>query len=340
MERIFSRRWLYVGRASALGGAGAYRLCEIGDESVIVLQNREGEFRAFFNVCRHRGARLCAEPGGVLKKTIRCPYHAWTYSLDGKLIGAPNMADEESFDEADWPLRPVAITVWEGGIFLNLAEDPPPFEHEFAPLFDKFPEWKLGELEAAHRIVYDIAANWKLVFRNYSECYHCPSLHPVANRLTPYGNASNDLEEGPILGGPMRMAQDGGSMTMSGARCAAPLGEVSGENLNLVHYYTVFPNLLLSFHPDYVLVQEIRPRGADRTQIACEWLFHPDEMAKPDFDPSPAVEFWNMTNEQDWEVSEQVQKGVASRSYTPGPYAELESMVAAWDREYLRVMER
>ena len=340
MEKILGRRWLYVGRASRIAGPGRYLLAEAGSEGVLVVRDSAAKVRAFFNICRHRGTLLCAEPEGALGRSIRCPYHGWTYSLEGKLIAAPNMGDVEAFDKEDHSLRPVAVAEWEGGLFVHLGSDPEPFEDAFAALVGKFAAWRLSELQIAHEVVYDVAANWKLIFQNYSECYHCPSLHPILNRLTPYRNSANDLEEGPILGGPMRMSEEGGSMTMTGARCAAPLGDVSGDDLSLVHYYTVFPNLLLSLHPDYVLVHRIQALAPDRTRIVCDWLFHPEAMAKPDFDAAPAVEFWNMTNEQDWQVSELVQRGVASRGYTPGPYAGLESMVAAWDREYLRAMGR
>jgi Rieske 2Fe-2S family protein len=146
------------------------------------------------------------------------------------------------------------------------------------------------------------------------------------------------LEEGPYLGGPMRLAQDGGSMTMTGRTCAPTLGSVAGEDLNQIYYYTIFPNMLLSLHPDYVLVHRIERLAVDHTRVVCQWLFHPDAMAAPDFDPSGAVEFWNMTNQQDWHVSELSQQGVASRAYRPGPYSDLESMIAAWDREYLRAL--
>jgi Rieske 2Fe-2S family protein len=132
------------------------------------------------------------------------------------------------------------------------------------------------------------------------------------------------------------MEIDGGSMTMTGQRCAAPLGDLAGEDLNCVQYYTVFPNLLLSLHPDYVLLHRIDRLATDRTRIVCDWLFHRDAIAAPDFDPSGAIEFWNMTNNQDWEVSKLSQQGISSLAYSPGPYSELESMIAAWDREYLK----
>jgi Rieske 2Fe-2S family protein len=336
-DRIFLKRWLYAGRLSRLSAAGSYFVFEIDGESVIILLDG-AEVRAFHNTCRHRGTQLCSVAEGRLSKSIQCCYHAWTYALDGSLIGAPNMDEVEGFDKADYPLLAVAVAVWEGGIFVNLDPDAEPFAEAYAPLIGKFQQWRLAELQVAHEIVYDVAANWKLVVQNYSECYHCPSLHPALNRLSPYRNSANDLEEGPFLGGPMRLAQDGGSMTMSGRTCAPTLGDVNGEDLNLIYYYTIFPNLLLSLHPDYVLVHQILRLAPDKTRIVCQWLFHPDAIAQADFDPSDAVEFWNMTNKQDWEVSEMSQRGISSRAYRPGPYAELESMLATWDRQYLETI--
>ena len=338
-ERIFLERWLYACRASEIGEPGDYRLFEVESESVIVLRDHEGEIRAHHNGCRHRGTRMVTEEHGRFPRTIQCPYHAWTYSLDGTLAGAPFMDEVDDFCKADYPLKPVSVAVWEGCVFVSLSAEPEPFERAFAPLIGKFGRWALAEVEPVHRIVYELDANWKLVFQNYSECYHCPALHPVLNRLTPFRNSSNDLEEGPFLGGPMRMSIEGGSMTMTGARCAPPLGELSGEELNQVQYYTVFPNLLLSLHPDYTLIHRVDRLAPGRTRIVCDWLFHPDAAAAPDFDPSGAIDFWNMTNQQDWEVSRLSQLGISARAYTPGPDARLESMIAAWDREYLRALE-
>jgi len=339
-ERIFLRRWLYAGRTSELEKPGAYFLFDIEDESIIVLRDHEGRIHAHHNLCRHRGTRLVTEATGTFPKSIQCPYHAWTYALDGTLTGAPFMDEVESFCRADYPLKTVRVALWEGCVFINLSDDPQPFEDAFAPFLGKFTRWDLADLQIAHRIVYELEANWKLVFQNYSECYHCPALHPALNRLTPFRNAENDLEEGPLLGGPMRMEIDGGSMTMSGQRCAPPLGDLKGDELSQVQYYTVFPNLLLSLHPDYALIHRVDRLAMDRTRIVCEWLFHPDAIAASDFDPSEAIEFWNMTNLQDWGVSRLSQAGISSRAYTPGPYAELESMIAAWDREYLKALDQ
>lgn len=337
-EQIFFKRWLYVGRANSIKEAGQYFLTEIESENVIILRDAAGEIRAHHNLCRHRGTRLVDEPKGQLPKTIQCLYHAWTYALDGTLIGAPFMDEVEGFCKEDYPLKKVSVSVWRGCIFINLDPDPEPFETAFEPFMDRFHSWTMDELEIAHSITYDLPVNWKLVFQNYSECYHCPALHPQLNELTPFRNSENDLEEGALLGGPMRMSMEGGSMTITGQRCAPPLGDLSGDRLNRVEYFTVFPSMLLSLHPDYVLIHRIERLAVDRTRVVCDWLFHPTAMAAADFDPSGAIEFWNMTNKQDWEVSRLSQLGIASRAYTPGPYAELESMIAAWDREYLSAL--
>ncbi len=337
LERIFYRRWLYAGRSAQLAEPGSYALFELGPESLIVLRDGDGEVRAFYNVCRHRGTRLCTKPGGRFRRAITCPYHAWVYALDGRLTGAPNMGSVKGFRKADYPLHAVRVAHWEGGIFVNFAHRPEPFENAFAAGLSRFRAWRLNELRVAHEVTYDVAANWKLILQNYSECYHCPTLHPQLNRLTPYRDSSNDLEEGTILGGPMRLAEPFESMTESGRACAPPL--VSGAARRCVYYYVVFPNLLLSLHPDYVLVHRLLPQAVDRTTVVCTWLFHPEALARPDFDPGDAIAFWNTTNLQDWEVCELSQQGVASRAYTPGPYADLESMIAALDRTYLAALE-
>jgi phenylpropionate dioxygenase-like ring-hydroxylating dioxygenase large terminal subunit len=335
-ERIFASNWLCIGRSSQLERSGSYFVPSLIEESVIVTRDNEANVQAFYNVCRHRGTQLCIDAAGELPGKIQCPYHMWTYSFSGELIGAPNMKDVPGFDRNLYPLHKVAIKEWEGFLFINLSKDSQPFEAVFAPLFDRFYRWRLKELQIAHSITYEVNANWKLIFQNYNECYHCPTVHPLLARLTPYKSAMNYFDDGPILGGPMQIAVEGGSMTMDGRACAAVIAE---EEKDVVHYYTVFPSMFLSLHPDYVLVHRLQRIRPDFTRIVCEWLFHPDEMNRDGFDPAPAVEFWDLTNKQDWNVCELSQKGVKSRAYVPGPYSNLESLLAAFDREYLRTMK-
>lgn len=338
-ERIFSRSWLLAGHVSQVASPGSFFLFELNRESVIVVCGTDGEIRAFHNLCRHRGTRLCGDPDGVFGKAIQCPYHAWTYGLDGALRGAPNMGDVHGFDKGDWSLLPVALEQWEGLLFVNLAEEPAPFAEALPGLAGRFKEWRLAELRSVHTTTYEVEANWKLFFHNYSECYHCPGVHPHLNKLTPYRNTENDLDEGPVLGGPMWMTDPEGSMTIGGARCAVPLPGLSSEQSARVYYYTLFPSAFLSFHPDYVLIHRARPLGIGRTRIHCDWYFHPQAIATPGFDPQPAIDFWDLTNRQDWELCANAYKGVASNAWQPGPYSELESQLAAFDRQYLRAME-
>ena len=206
---------------------------------------------------------------------IQCPYHAWTYGLDGRLIGAPHMDQMEGFEKAEHSLHAVNLAIWEGFIFVNLAKKPTPLEERFAPLAGKFSHWNLPKLRSARRIEYDVRANWKLIFENYSECYHCPGVHPALQKLTPYDLAENDLCEGPFLGGFMPITK-GRSLTMTGNACSLPVGDIKGEDNHRVFYYSIFPNMLLSMHPDYVMVHQVWPQSPERTLILCDWFFHPE----------------------------------------------------------------
>lgn len=335
-EKVFSRRWLCAGRASELQGRGDFRQCNLEGESILLVRDGEEKLHGFYNHCRHRGAKLCEDQSGHFGENIQCPYHAWTYSFNGRLSGAPNMAEVEGFRKSDYPLERIAMEVWEGFIFLNFGDKPEPFERTFAPVKDKFAQWRLPELQVAHRKSYPVGANWKLLFHNFSECYHCPTVHPRLNDITPYKNSSNDLKERPILGGPMLIKPKGGSLTMSGRACGPLLA--GRENRQKVYFYTFFPNLFLSLHPEYVVSHRLERQATGETLVHCDWLFHPEAMESPDFRLEEAVQFWDMTNRQDWHVCELTQKGLLSRKALPGPYAKLESMLAAFDREYLGVM--
>src|SRR5689334_9830366 len=353
-HKIFSKTWLLVGHQSQIARAGDFFVATVADESLIVVRDQQSRIRAFYNVCRHRGSRLKEEACGHAS-AIQCPYHAWTYGLDGRLMGAPHMDDVSGFDKADYSLVPANLGLWEGFIFVNLERNPGSLEEWFAPLRGKFSHWNMPILQPAKRIEYDVRANWKLMFENYSECYHCPGVHPQLQKVSPYDSAENDLREGPFLGGFMKINR-GKSLTMSGNACAlgitdslrahdhAPTRdrgkkrkneqEHEQEGKKRIFYYSIFPNMLLSLHPEYVMVHQLWPQSPDRTLIVCDWLFHPDAFEQDNFKPEDAIEFWDMTNKQDWHVCELSQQGIASRAYQPGPFSSRESIPAAWDREY------
>ncbi len=354
-EKIFSRQWVLVGHQSRIAHAGDYFVSKVANESLIVIRDKRGEIRGFYNVCRHRGSRLIENTNGQLSGAIQCPYHAWTYGLDGRLLGAPHMDDVPGFNKGDYPLHAVNVALWEGFIFVNLANSGAltsvlsqregrkqdgfvSLEDWFAPLNGKFSHWNMSILQPAKRIEYDVRANWKLMFENYSECYHCPGVHPQLQKISPYDSAENDLTEGPFLGGFMRIAK-GRSLTMSGNACALGIADKEEEGEEAKHrvfYYSIFPNMLLSLHPEYVMVHQLWPQSPERTLIVCDWLFHPDAFSRKDFRPEDAIEFWDMTNKQDWHVCELSQQGISSRAYQPGPYSSRESIPAAWDEYYLR----
>lgn len=336
-EKIFASHWVLVGHESEVAQPGDYFVKEVGDESIIIVRDKNGGVAAFYNVCRHRGTRLCEEERGHAA-AIQCPYHAWTYGLDGRLIGAPHMDEVKGFHREQYSLQTVQAGIWEGFIFVNLANQPVPLEEWFAELRGKFSRWDLPSLRSAKRVEYDVKANWKLMFENYSECYHCPGVHPMLSKVSPYDSAENDLTEGPFLGGFMKI-NPGKSLTMSGDACALAIDQgKEHQQQERVFYYSIFPNMLLSMHPDYVMVHQLWPEAPDRTRIICDWFFHPDAFGRGDFNPEDAIAFWDVTNKQDWHVCELSQQGIASRAYEPGPYSARESIPAAWDREYLRQM--
>jgi Rieske 2Fe-2S family protein len=342
-ERIFAHSWNCAGRASALRNAGDYMVRTIAGESIIIVRTRAGELRAYFNVCRHRGTRLCEEPSGQLSETIQCPYHAWTYTVDdGQLIGAPHMHEVEEFDKKLFGLHRAHIAEWEGFIFVNVADEPDPFEDAWAPMIGRLSRYALPGLQVGHHVQYDVKANWKLVFQNYSECLHCPMIHPELATVLPYQSGANDLTEGPFLGGYMEIREPHQSATMSGRACGRVVSPalLEGEHKGRAFYYTLMPNMLLSLHPDYVNFYILHPVAPDRTIVESEWMFHPETLTDQAANIQDAIEFWDVTNRQDWHIVEESQIGVSSRRYTPGPYSPRESMPAAWDREYLMRMAR
>jgi Rieske 2Fe-2S family protein len=331
MERFYFDRWICAGRAGAIPNPGDYFLRDVVDESIIVTRDAGGDVRAFFNVCRHRGTRMCTDPEGSFATRIRCPYHGWTYALDGSLIGAPHM-DGPGFSACDYPLHAVRTEIWDGHIFLHFGPDPGPVRGQLGGLAGKLADWRMHELRLGRRIVYNVQANWKLIVLNYNECLHCPVLHPALNRLTDYLGADNETPTPDYIGGAMGFRGGAETMSTDGIRRRDCLPGLSGTQRKMVCYYAIYPNLLLSLHPDYMMTHTLWPRAVDRTQIVCEWHFHPLEMAKPDFVCNDAVEFWDVTNREDWHIAELSQAGISSRAYTPGPYSSRESLLEAFDK--------
>jgi Rieske 2Fe-2S family protein len=322
-ERIFERSWYCVGRADNIPEPGMFFLAQVGTESLIVLRDRDGELRAFYNVCRHRGARICLQERGQLKGSMQCRYHAWTYALDGRLIGAPNMKDAQGFDRGDYGLISVPLQAWEGLIYLNLApEARESLADQLGDIYSKYARYHLGDLAVGATITYDIRANWKLIHENFSECGHCPVMHPELSALVPSFKAGVVSTYG---GNGAELGDGVESLTPTGKLSRPPLRDLHPEDRHRYYGMTTNPNLFLSFHPDYVLTHILEPLAADHTRVICHWLFDPEIVRQPEFDPSDAVETWDLVNRQDWEACEMTQLGMSSRVYADGGiYAPLE----------------
>jgi Rieske 2Fe-2S family protein len=338
IERLYWRMWICAGRSEQVAEPGQYFLREIGDESIIITRDRGGELRAFFNVCRHRGTRICREAEGKFAGSIQCGYHGWTYALDGKLIGAPH-SDQPGFCREDYPLNRVHIGEWDGHIFINLSEDADPLYTQLADLPKKFAAWRMQELKRVKRIVYEVKSNWKLIVLNYNECLHCPVLHPLLNRMTHYMGADNETPHPTYIGGSMDFREGVQTMSTDGKLRREYLPGIKGDDRGRVCYYAIYPNLFLSLHPDYMMTHTLWPRAVDHTTIVCEWHFHPGQISKPGFTANDAIEFWDITNREDWSISELSQLGIQSRAYKPGPYSPRESLLHAFD-EWVLERER
>ena len=328
-ERIFCREWIAAGREEELPAAGDYLIVEVAGESVLVVRTRAGTLAAHYNVCRHRGSRLVPEDSrGSLGGSIRCPYHSWTYTLDGALRTAPYLDEEEGFTKASLGLYPVGIESWGGFFFLNLT----PAEassrgysllSQLGEVPERLRRYPLAELRSGRRIVYQVEANWKVLLENYNECYHCGPVHPELCRLVPAfrqrGGSDLDWERG------IPHREGAWTFTESGTTSRQPFDGLNDDERTRHKGELVYPNFMISLSADHVTAYTVWPRTPGHTTIVCDFLFHPSEMALPDFDPADAVDFWDRVNRQDWAICENVQRGMQSRVFQHGYYAPMES---------------
>jgi Rieske 2Fe-2S family protein len=321
LERIFSTMWVCVGRADAIIYPGSYQVVTVGRESVIVVRGQDSSLSAFLNVCRHRGTRLCPEASGQLKGSIQCRYHAWTYGLDGRLIGAPNILNDQQFDRAAFSLLPVALEVWEGLLWLNLSDDPAPVAAQLnRPILECFGDYavfarySVGELKPGKRIAYDVRANWKIVFENFMECYHCGPLHPEFCNLLPAYRSGQIYKDGEAP----TLAEGIEAFSITGKASRPPLPGLLPEDHRRYYGTELEPNVLLNLLGDHAVVHTLHPEAPDRTRVVCDWLFHPEALAEPDFDPTDTVAIFDIVNRQDWQVCELTQLGMTSQAYRSG----------------------
>jgi glycine betaine catabolism A len=329
-ERVLSHEWYCAGRVGELGldRPGRVAVLEVLGESVLVSTTLDGGLAGHYNVCRHRGSQLLPAgpddpvPSVQDAKAIRCPYHSWTYDLDGSLLRAPHTEDVDDFDPSCFGLRPIGIEVWGGFLFVHLTPDgAPPLAETIGGVADRLRRYPLTDLVVGQTLHYDVAGNWKLVAENYNECYHCAGVHPELCRLVPaFARGGQSLEW--EAGIPHR---DGAwTFTSSGTSSRSPFAGLDADEQVKHKGELVYPNLMLSLSADHVAAFVLTPVAADHTRIECHLLFAPEEVAKPGFDPTDAGDFWDVVNRQDWAVCASVQRGMSSRSYEQGWFAPME----------------
>jgi Rieske 2Fe-2S family protein len=337
LERLYYRSWLNVGREEQVEKSGDFLTRTLGPESLLFVRDSDGTIRGFYNVCRHRGTRLLEEPSGSGLQSITCPYHSWTYSLEGRLIGASHTRGLQNFDRKDFSLYPLRVETWGGFVWANLEPSGPALKDDLGPFFQRYERFPIRELRLGAKKIYEVEANWKILVENYSECYHCAPVHPALNRLTPYLSGDNDayfVAKGPkskFSGGYMTFAGDYTSMVRSGYTKRPPLRGMTEEDRTRVDYHVIAPNFFFSLHPDYLMIHRTWPMSPTHSTIENEFYFDPEVMARADFDPSDAVDLWDEINKQDWNVCERAQKGSRSRIWHGGRYSEQESLVCDFD---------
>ena len=326
-----------MGHQSRLASPGDFFLVEIGNESIIVMADQAGKARAFYNVCRHRGTRLLTQQNGQCKG-IKCPYHAWTYAIDGNLLAAPTMDQTPGFDKKDYPLNQVKLQTWNGFLFLCLDDEVQDIDAFYAG-FPDLSHLNLNHLVRVGAHDYTVNANWKLVTENYNECYHCPGAHPQLHKLSTERNFPGHNHMGDnFAGGPMGIKSQYDSLTTTGLSNRGFLTGWKESEKNMIFYFCIYPNLYLSIAPDYLMTHYVWPQSSDKVFIQTEWFCSPEQVAQAEFDASNAIEFWDITNNQDWTLCENMMRGVSSKGYQQGRYHWWEEYVHAFDRWYIKKM--
>jgi Rieske 2Fe-2S family protein len=348
-ERLFCREWLAVCREEELPRPGDSLVLDVLGESILLVRNREGQLRAFYNVCRHRGSRLCRdadEPlaagrvalaGGIIGgRLIVCPYHQWSYDLNGALVAAPHLGAGTGFDKQEYRLYPVGVETWGGFVFLHLTQvEAKPMAAQLGEIPQRLQRYPLADLRVGATLRYQVHANWKIICENYNECYHCGGVHPELCALVPAFREAGGADLDWSRGIPHR---DGAyTFTVSGSTSRRPFPGLNDDEKVRHKGELVYPNLFLSVACDHVAAFILRPVGPELTTITCHFLFERHEIDKDGFDPSDAVDFWDLVNRQDWTVCEAVQRGIAARVHSHGYFAPMED----WNLDIRRyVVER
>ena len=329
VDRVWRRQWLYAGHVSQVQSPGDFFTFNFLDDSLIIVRTQSGEVRAFYNTCRHRGMRLCEGPGHA--RRIVCPYHSWTYSLEGQLLTASRQQGELTIDYSDLGLVPVQVSVWQGLIFVTFSPDPlreveamvgPEGTAEMARLE---PE----KMKVIHEAVYRTAANWKLLLENGVECYHCTTVHPEFCQvldpagMTGYYSADYIPELVQELVLPIQYGKD--TLSLDGNLVSKKLLGEFGRGKPIAPDYSGTGFMTQpgyswgDFHPDHAMIANCYPVGPLQSDFVVSWLVHEDAVEGVDYEVDKVIALWDITHRQDAETLERQQRGILSSVYTPGP---------------------
>ena len=320
-DHFFGGGWVCVGRADALREPGDQTAIRVGDDGILLVRDADGQLRGFSNTCRHRGHELLA-PGSTRNlRAVKCPYHAWVFGLDGELRGAPRFGDVPGFEKTEYPLIAARVAEWNGWMFVNASGGADAIASYVGNLDELVAPWEIGRMFVGETHDYVIHANWKTITENYHECYHCPSIHPALCDVTPVDSGENFPHDGMWVGGSMALKDFAATMSLTGESLGVRIRGLSDRQAREVYYFGLFPNLLISLHPDYVMAHRFEPLGPTQTKVECQWLFPPEARDRPGFSPAYASEFWDITNREDWTACESVTRGLRSSGYRQGPFA-------------------
>ena len=348
LETFWYGMWIAVAREEEIPAPADYRVADIGTQAIVLVRGQDRVIRAFHNTCRHRGSILCTEPQGSFPRgLIVCPYHAWTYALDGHLVDTPRRMPTPDFDASKFPLYAVAAEVWGGFVFVHLGgRAAPPLERSLGDLPERFRRYGLDGLRIGKRVVLDVRANWKLIAENFSECFHCPPVHPELCRIvTAYRDAGawglrRDARGRPATDTRAEYKPGAATLTLDGTAGIPPFrGLTAAERSTLYVPAMLPPNLFLNVHPDYVNTHLMFPTGPESVRLVYDWLFEPASLQSAAFDLEHYVALWDVTNRQDARNCEWQQQGIRSREFTHGNFVPQEfdcHRFARWVRAALR----
>ncbi|RMD93114.1 MAG: aromatic ring-hydroxylating dioxygenase subunit alpha [Calditrichaeota bacterium] len=302
-KAIFQQTWQYVGHARRPQKPGEYVLATVADNPLLLVRDKEGVLRAFYNVCRHRGGPLVTEDG--CGKVLQCRYHGWTYWLNGMLRGVPEFDRVQLFDKKDYGLIPVQVVAWEGMLFVNLAEHPEPFAKQVAGIVERILPNRLSSKIFYRRVTYDIQCNWKVYVDNYLEGYHLPYVHPELSKLLDYRQYITEtyetysLQYSPFQSGDNIYRADNGE----------------------AFYYFIFPNFMLNILPGRLQTNLVVPLSQDRTQVIFDYYYDDVESEQAQQIIREDMDYSDLIQQEDIEICEHVQVGLKSRGYDRGRFS-------------------